>query len=109
MDKIQPLAAKTVYEVVPVSEKPEKPGWYHCIDADGENRFTFYNGKRWGNYRELPALVSWLRSVLSSFVHTPEEMEKLIGMVWDAAISYAIGDDAPDRTTFIQQLLNPGK
>lgn len=92
----QPLSAlneQTVY--VPVDVKNEMPPKGMAVSAsfDGQNFQYTATGKGW-----KPTEVRythWLRPSAGYF-HTPDEMRKLIGEVWEACMSAVMFEDQPD-------------
>jgi hypothetical protein len=116
MNNLQPLAAKTAYVPTPISERPEKAGTYILVHYTGSIGSMKFDGRVWWDM--VPSVTHWLKPVHSSYLHTPSEMEKLIGDIWGAAVARAVeeleypdgkkgGWGSPSQEDFINNLLNP--
>lgn len=95
----------TLYNLTPISQKPEIDGTYRIVsgaDLSFSSFDEFKNGK-WNSSSQLRPF--WLRPI------PEEELRKLLGDAFDAGIEYhhfsdGPGQYAPDKETYINNVLN---
>jgi hypothetical protein len=117
----------TVYLPTSVDEKPPKNRFY-CIAIDDKgNEFeAMYHDGSWfqfwdnGSTDDVTSITTfWLKKV-TTFIHTKEELEKLLSDVWDAAYDFRLSKSKEvrsivgknskhfsDKETFIQSIIKP--
>lgn len=101
---------KTIFELVPVSVKPEKEGWYDLIDPEGglkAGSYYFYNGNWYDNDEcqdrfqlTAPSTYHYLRPLPPHV--TEERTFTLAEMIecWKACSEWDNNDGPPSQEWF---------
>lgn len=89
------------FEIAPISEKPEKDGWYEMVYSDGSLCPTKYEYRN-GHWRYLfSVLTHWLKP-LTSLPVDRETARKIASEAWEAALDE--GDAAnPTKDEYLKQ------